>query len=88
MQHGEFGLGTLFTFWIPSLQSLGIPLSMLPLCWLNLDSLYLTFTTIETPSAIVGSTFGNTTISYLVTSIGSTPLDILIYWIATFSSMT
>jgi hypothetical protein len=42
-----------------------------------LDSLYLTLTTIGTPSAIVGSTLGQTTISCLVTITRSTPLHIL-----------
>jgi hypothetical protein len=40
--------------------------------------LYLTFTTIKIPFAAIGFVFGKTTIFCLVTSIGSTFLDILI----------
>jgi hypothetical protein len=40
--------------------------------------LYLTFITTQTLSTTVGSTFGKTTVSCLVTSIDSTPLDVLI----------
>ncbi len=87
-QRGEFGLGTLFTLWIPLLQSLGIPLTMLPIYWLTLGSLYLTFIAIGTPFAIVGSILGKITFSCLVISIGLTPLDILIPWVTTSCSTT
>jgi hypothetical protein len=76
VQRGDIALGTLFTLLL--LQSLGTPLIMFPFCLLMLGSLYFTLITIKTPFAIVGSSFGKTTISCLVTSIGSTPLDILI----------
>ncbi len=88
MQHGEFGLRTMFTLWIPLLQSLGAPLILFPFYWLTLGSLYLILTTIGTPSVTVGSTFGKTTISCLVTSTGSTLLDILMPWVAAFYSIT
>jgi hypothetical protein len=78
------GLGSLFTLWIPLLQSLKSPLTMFPFCWLSLGSLYLILTTTSTPYAIVGSALGEIIVSCLVTSIGSTPLDILMPWIVTF----
>ncbi len=71
---GELGLGTLFTLWTHLLQSLGTPLTMLPLWWLSLGSLYFTLTATCTPFATIGFAFGKITISYLVTNIGSTPL--------------
>jgi hypothetical protein len=51
---------------------------MLPFYRLTLGLLYLTLTTIGTPSVIVGSAFGKTTIFCPITSIGPAPLDILI----------
>jgi hypothetical protein len=48
------------------------------ICRLILGLLYLTFTTIGTPFGIIGYALGKITIFYLVTSIGPTPLDILI----------
>jgi hypothetical protein len=88
VQNGGLGLGTLFTLWIPLLQSLRIPPTMLPFCLLSLGSLYLTLTTTCKPYTIVGSTIGKTTIFYLVTSTSSTPLDILIPWIMNSYSTT
>jgi hypothetical protein len=77
VQHGKFGLGTLFTMWIPLFQSLGTPLTMLPFYWLNLGSLYLILIAIGTHYAIVDSIFSKTKVSCLVVSTNSTPLDIL-----------
>jgi len=71
---GELGLGTLL---IHLLQSLGTLLTMLPLWWLSLGSLYFTLIATCTPFATIGFAFSKITISYLVTNIGSTPLDIL-----------
>ncbi len=88
MQHGGLGLGTLLTLWIPLLQSLGTPLRMLPLCRLNLGSLYLTFIATSTPSVIIGPTFGKTIISSLIANISSTPLDILMPLITALCSTT
>jgi hypothetical protein len=76
VQHGNFGLKIMLTLWIPLLQSFGSPLLM-PFYLLTLGSLYVTLIAIRTPFATIGSTFGKTTIFYLVTSTNSTPLDIL-----------
>ncbi len=80
MQCGELGLGIIFTLWILLLQSLGTFLTMLPFYWLNMGSLYLILIATCTPSPTIGYVLGKTIVSYLVTSIGSTPLDILIPW--------
>jgi hypothetical protein len=77
VHYGELSLGILFTLWIHLLQSLETPLTMLPLWWLNLGSLYFTLIATCTPFATIGFAFGKIIISYLVTNIGSTPLDIL-----------
>ncbi len=53
-----------------------------------MGSLYLALIAIGTPFAIVGSAFNMTTISCLITSTGSTPLDILIPWVTTSCSVT
>ncbi len=66
MHHGGLGLGILYTLWIPLLQSLRTPLSMLPLCWLNLGSLYFILTTASIPFAILGSAFGKIIIFFLI----------------------
>jgi hypothetical protein len=55
---------------------------MLPLCWLNLGSLYLTLTTINTPCATIAFAFGKTIISYLITNTSSTLMDISMPWVA------
>ncbi len=88
MQHGEFGFRTLFTVWIPLFQSPETLITMLPFYWLNLGSLYLTLTVIGPHSTIVGSIIGKITVSYLVTSTNSTPLNFLIPLVAAFCSMT
>ncbi len=88
VQCGEFSLGTPFTQWIPLFQSLGTLLTMLPFYWLNLGSMYLTLTATRTPSITIVSTLRKTTISCLVTSTNSTPLGILIPWVATSCSTT
>jgi hypothetical protein len=59
---------------------------MLPFCWLNMGSLYFTLTTTRTHSTNVSFAFNKTTIFYLVSSTSSTPLDILIPWVATSCS--
>ncbi len=87
MQHGNFGLGTLFRLWTLLFQSLRTPLTMIPFHWLNMGSFYLTFTSTWTPFAIVGYVFSKTIISCLITSANSTPLDILIPWVATSCSI-
>ncbi len=88
VQRGKFGLGTLSTLWIPLFHSLGTPLTMLPLCWLNLGSLYLTFITTWTCSTTISFAFGKTIVSCIVTSTSSIPLEILIPWVAASCSMT
>ncbi len=88
MQHGEFGFKTLFTVWIPLLQSPGTLITMLPFYWLNLGSLYLILTAIGPPSTIVDPIIGKITVSCLVTSTNSTPLDFLIPLVVAFYAMT
>jgi hypothetical protein len=61
---------------------------MLALCLLTLSSLYLIFTTIGAPFPTISYALGKTIVSCLVTSIGITPLDILIPWVAASCSTT
>ncbi len=77
MQHGGLGFGIMFALWIFLLQSLGTPLTMFPFRWLNMGSLYFTLIAIGKPSTIIGFAFSKITVSCLVTSIDSNPLDIL-----------
>ncbi len=68
MQCGGLGLGTLFTQWIPLLQSLGTLLTMLPFCWLSLGSQYFTTIAIGKPFATIGFAFSMIIVNEITTT--------------------